>query len=114
MKVFTKLAVVFVVGVALIAGVMESAKAAEYEDEVVVEACMGLATDEIQSGLPEGAESVIEVNKFRVVGNKYIISVNSTMILADGNVSYIDKFITIVCELKGDMVYTEAVPYVDM
>ena len=36
MKMFTKLAVVFVVGVALIAGVMESAKAAEYEDEVVV------------------------------------------------------------------------------
>lgn len=113
MKVFTKLAMVCVVGVALLAGAVDSVKAAEYEDEVVIEACMGLANDEIQYALPEGTESVIEVNKFKVVGNTYIININSTVVV-NGNVTYIDKFFTIVCELKDDTVYTNAIPYVDM
>ena len=114
MKMFTKLAVVCVVGAALIAGLVDSVKAEEYEDEVVVEACVALADDKIQANPERRFEIVIELNEYKVVGNKYIINVNSTIVSEEGHVSHDPKFMTIVCELKGDTVYNKAIAYVDM
>jgi len=115
MKMFTKLAIVCVVGVALVAGVVDSVKAEEYADEVVVEACVALAEDKIQvNAKKKRLEMVIELNEYKVVGNKYIINVNSTTVSEDGYVSHDPKFLTIVCELKGDTVYNKAIAYVDM
>ena len=115
MKVFTKLAMVCVVGVALVAGVVDSVKAGEYPDLMVVGTCMAVVNDKIQvSAQREHYDILIELNEYKVVGDKYVINVNSTLVSEDGYVSYKPKYLTIVCELIGDVVYSEVIAYVDM
>ena len=115
MKMFTKIAVVCVIGAALVAGVIDSVKAEEYPDLMVVGSCIALVNEDIQiNAKRERYEILIELNKYKVVGNNYLINVSSTIVSEDGYVSHKPKFLTIVCELRGDMVYPKAMEYMDM
>ena len=105
MKVFTKVAMVFVVGVALLAGVVDSM--GRTEEPVVytmadnVPLCVKSAANSFNKQQRPDQTQEFYVNTFKLVGNTMIIKVDT--VLLSGRV--IEDFGTIQCRLKGNMLY---------
>ena len=95
----------------------ESAAQGYDKTQDVINTCVGIIDDDLKEAGEEGGYDItVEVSEYKVVGDKYIVNLSSTMVSDKGYVSSKPKFLTILCDynVRDDMVFAKAQSYVDL